>query len=799
MGAGTSIRSASIPEVVTEADAQAIIGSRWPALKPNFLESLGDASGMSKPDFLAFVVDSASNHGRGDTIDDGACMVRVIHVNDVYDLKSLPHLKTLVDRWTLPRGHRTLVTCGGGFLAPSLLSGLDHGAGMVDCLNALPTDYVCFGNHECDVPHASLLERIDEFKGTWLNTNMPEITDPPLPPHDIIELVSANGSHVRRLGFIGLLCGYPTLYRPGAFNGKVHTIEDPEKAALRAAQAMRPVSINRADGMPFSDPEGLYFGPLDAQGRPHGYGELRIDSSESILNRFQGEFRDGEMWEGIMIDWTEDVEKPNLAAIQTADILGYYHAVMREGAWVENPSQEALESASAKMKRAEQEKVVDALIPLTHLDQKDDVRLAEALTKSAPLPVPAILGGHDHGTTVTQVNKTKIAKAGMDAAQAVILDVVWKSPEDDAPQTRILMEPVDQYQPEAEMARRVERHLTKVKALEHMVLQRFDQPQSSEGSRKGPSSVAQMLCGAICRQLDCDACVLDGGSVRGNATYATHFSFADLRAELPYEHHICVVGIPGQVLSDAVKFSRDMLKQVNSRGYAFFLQCDDMMEVDKNNAVTMVAKKPLNPEKIYQVAIEMDLGFGAGANEPLKAYAAENPDCVPVEGAGIPAKRIVLGYFVMELWRRLPTFDTIDVDRSGTLTNDEVQQAYAKAFINGDESELARQAAEQMAKELIASMDVNKDGFISREEYTDLMGKAARRALMPLDANLLNNEVEEEIEIEDSDYLEPHQLLLLKPMPKKEHWSPADTPNVLLKNDLHRRAWRSNLHGKRYF
>ena len=126
-----------------------------------------------------------------------------------------------------------------------------------------------------------------------------------------------------------------------------------DKDLDRQLQGLMQVS-NRADGMPFSDPEGLYFGPLDAQGRPHGYGELRIDSSESILNRFQGEFRDGEMWEGIMIDWTEDVEKPNLAAIQTADILGYYHAVMREGAWVENPSQEALESASAKMKRAEQ-------------------------------------------------------------------------------------------------------------------------------------------------------------------------------------------------------------------------------------------------------------------------------------------------------------------------------------------------------------------------------------------------------------------------------------------------------------
>merc|ERR1712224_660493 len=119
---------------------------------------------------------------------------------------------------------------------------------MVDCLNALPTDYVCFGNHECDVPHESLLERIDEFQGKWLNSNFPEITEPrdDMPAYDIVKLVSANGSHVRRLGFIGILCAYPALYRPGAFNGKVHTIQDPQKASLRMAETC---AVQKADAL----------------------------------------------------------------------------------------------------------------------------------------------------------------------------------------------------------------------------------------------------------------------------------------------------------------------------------------------------------------------------------------------------------------------------------------------------------------------------------------------------------------------------------------------------------------------
>ena len=59
----------------------------------------------------------------------------------------------------------------GDFLAPSLLSGLDHGAGMMDILNRIPVDYCCFGNHESDVPYESLQQRVLEFRGeAWINS-----------------------------------------------------------------------------------------------------------------------------------------------------------------------------------------------------------------------------------------------------------------------------------------------------------------------------------------------------------------------------------------------------------------------------------------------------------------------------------------------------------------------------------------------------------------------------------------------------------------------------------------------------
>ena len=99
----------------------------------------------------------------------GACRLRIICVTDVYVLDNLPSLHTLVRERSLKN---TIVCLPGDFLAPSLLSSMDHGFGMVDVMNLIPITHVCFGNHETDVPFDELQKRIKQFNGRWLNSNM---------------------------------------------------------------------------------------------------------------------------------------------------------------------------------------------------------------------------------------------------------------------------------------------------------------------------------------------------------------------------------------------------------------------------------------------------------------------------------------------------------------------------------------------------------------------------------------------------------------------------------------------------
>jgi len=41
-------------------------------------------------------------------------------------------------------------------------------AGMTDVLNACDIDYVCLGNHETDIPHRAMLERVAESNFVWV-------------------------------------------------------------------------------------------------------------------------------------------------------------------------------------------------------------------------------------------------------------------------------------------------------------------------------------------------------------------------------------------------------------------------------------------------------------------------------------------------------------------------------------------------------------------------------------------------------------------------------------------------------
>lgn len=144
--------------------------------------------------------------------------LRLVCVNDIYTFDTLPRLHTLVQRAaTVDPADLLLVTLAGDFVSPSLLSSLDQGRGMVDCLNAVPVTHVTFGNHEDDIPTDALRQRVREFNGTWLATNVIGF-DPALPPYQILDL-QGPGTRRIRVGLLGVVMNDPNIYRALPFGG----------------------------------------------------------------------------------------------------------------------------------------------------------------------------------------------------------------------------------------------------------------------------------------------------------------------------------------------------------------------------------------------------------------------------------------------------------------------------------------------------------------------------------------------------------------------------------------------------
>eukprot|EP00927_Polykrikos_kofoidii_P041246 TRINITY_DN35169_c0_g1_i1.p1 TRINITY_DN35169_c0_g1~~TRINITY_DN35169_c0_g1_i1.p1 ORF type:complete len:700 (+),score=116.82 TRINITY_DN35169_c0_g1_i1:140-2101(+) len=164
-----------------------------------------------------------------------AATLRIVQVTDVYTLDNFPNLKSLIadKRAELDRsfgpGAKTISMLTGDFLMPYLLSTIDAGRGMMRMLNETPIDYLTWGNHEDDLAHTDVCAREREYEGTWINTNMTShesfASSRCQRDFAIVEVKSADGTNVRRVGLIAVLSDEPSLYKQGAFGGA--KIEDP--------------------------------------------------------------------------------------------------------------------------------------------------------------------------------------------------------------------------------------------------------------------------------------------------------------------------------------------------------------------------------------------------------------------------------------------------------------------------------------------------------------------------------------------------------------------------------------------
>jgi len=116
-----------------------------------------------------------------------------------------------------------------------MLSSLDQGKGMVECLNAVGITHVIFGNHEDDIPMAALHKRIREFRGTWLSTNLRGF-DAALSPFQVLE-VGMPGGRTVRVGLVGVVMTDPAIYRRPPFGGS--PLDPANESVLREAARLR--------------------------------------------------------------------------------------------------------------------------------------------------------------------------------------------------------------------------------------------------------------------------------------------------------------------------------------------------------------------------------------------------------------------------------------------------------------------------------------------------------------------------------------------------------------------------------
>lgn len=86
--------------------------------------------------------------------EDGACKLKFVFVNDVYLIDGFARYAT-AKRIESGFADLTVGVLSGDFLSPSVLSSLDKGVAIVNCMNASGIDYVCLGmqskSHDCDV------------------------------------------------------------------------------------------------------------------------------------------------------------------------------------------------------------------------------------------------------------------------------------------------------------------------------------------------------------------------------------------------------------------------------------------------------------------------------------------------------------------------------------------------------------------------------------------------------------------------------------------------------------------------
>ncbi len=395
-------------------------------------------------------------------------------------------------------------------------------------------------------------------------------------------------------------------------------------------------------------------------------------------------------------------------------------SIVTNGIW-------GLESPASAIERVMEENAVardaDLIVPLTHMDMTEDVRLAERFGPGGEEDCdgdddvgcgifPFIIGGHDHDVFDEMHNGCRILKSGADAHRASVVECAWREASVPAeswkevetsnshmdtkyPSVSVRWIEAKDYEPHPEVQALVDDRRRVLHELETARLFRIsemletmrgwgeslrpdekpDPKFSTRRNRFRTTGVCTALCSVIRRGLPADCCVLNAGGVRWNANYEAKdggwFTYADLKSETPFPDPGGVMSMPGRVLEQAVGYSRKVSRLEPPEEDSGLLHLCDMVryaydgEEDLDGHIVDIGRWPFTPEQVYNVALPITLLNGMDKNMPLLEWARDSGLRIS-EDAGKPVKVILVMSLALvhpstqDTPRRAPAFGTID-------------------------------------------------------------------------------------------------------------------------------------------
>ncbi len=251
-----------------------------------------------------------------------------------------------------------------------------------------------------------------------------------------------------------------------------------------------------------------------------------------------------------------------------------------------------------------EERGVDAIVALTHLDFADDARLARLFPQ-----IDVILGGHEHFPIASHIERSLITKPGSDARRIARVDVSKPGPDAPVEKHFEMISIVEGMDEDADTLAVVAEWESQLDVALDQVVGSTTEPLNAvaEEIRSGESNLGNLMADAMRLETGADLAIVNSGSIRSNRIYpAGELTRRDLVAIHPFGGTVCEVEVTGREVLAALNNGFGRLGESVGRFpqlAGLQVMVDPSRPIGSRVVEASVGDQALDPAQRYRVAI----------------------------------------------------------------------------------------------------------------------------------------------------------------------------------------------------